>query len=116
MLRLCGRPLERCFGRRRRDGLLWHVDLKPHATGDFSVAVVQANKSLEDQAQVCTTPFATYIGVYDGHGGPEASRFINSHLFPHLNSNLLPPFSVIYSRSPGPDLSIYSDSLQFDLR
>ncbi|XP_043709837.1 probable protein phosphatase 2C 63 [Telopea speciosissima] len=84
MLRSCYRPLERCFGRRGGDGLLWHMDLKPHASGDFSIAVVQANSSLEDQSQVFTSPFATYVGVYDGHGGPEASRFINGHLFPHL--------------------------------
>ncbi|XP_010277132.1 PREDICTED: probable protein phosphatase 2C 63 [Nelumbo nucifera] len=84
MLRTCYRPLERCFGR-RGDGLLWHMDLKPHASGDFSIAVVQANSSLEDQSQVFTSPSATYVGVYDGHGGPEASRFINNHLFPHLH-------------------------------
>ncbi|OVA17063.1 Protein phosphatase 2C (PP2C)-like domain [Macleaya cordata] len=85
MLRSCYRPFERCFGHLGGDGLLWHMDLKPHASGDFSIAVVQANSSLEDQSQVFTSPSATYIGVYDGHGGPEASRFINTHLFPHLH-------------------------------
>ncbi|KAF7840755.1 putative protein phosphatase 2C 63 [Senna tora] len=90
MLRLCCRPLERCFGWRcggggvGGDGLLWHTDLKPHASGYFSIAVAQANYSLEDQSQVLTSPSATYIGVYDGHGGPEASRFVNKHLVPHL--------------------------------
>ncbi|CAA3003300.1 probable phosphatase 2C 63 [Olea europaea subsp. europaea] len=79
----CFRPLERCCGV-RNDGLLWHMDLKPHATGDFSIAVVQANSRLEDQSQVYTSPSATYIGVYDGHGGPEASLFVNRHLFPYL--------------------------------
>lgn len=87
MLRSClCRPLERCFGRRGGDGLMWNMDLKPHASGDFSIAVVQANSSLEDQGQVFTSPSATYVGVYDGHGGPEASRFVNKHLFPYLNS------------------------------
>lgn len=81
MLRSCCR----CLGRRTGDGLLWHMDLKPHASGDFSIAVVQANSSLEDQSQVFTSPSATYIGVYDGHGGPEASRFVNRHLFPFLH-------------------------------
>ncbi|XP_042458743.1 probable protein phosphatase 2C 78 [Zingiber officinale] len=86
MLRQCFRPLERCFGRfGGGDGLLWHMDLKPHASGDFSFAVVQANHSLEDQGQVLTSPSATYVGVYDGHGGPEASRFVNTRLFPYLN-------------------------------
>lgn len=64
---------------------MWHMDLKPHASGDYSIAVVQANSSLEDQSQVYTSPSATYVGVYDGHGGPEASRFVNSHLFPFLH-------------------------------
>ncbi|KAK6136932.1 hypothetical protein DH2020_029325 [Rehmannia glutinosa] len=82
MLRSC---CFRCFGRRNGDGLLWHMDLKPHTSGEFSIAVVQANSSLEDQSQVFTSPSATYVGVYDGHGGPEASRFVNRHLFPYLH-------------------------------
>ncbi|XP_074588882.1 putative protein phosphatase 2C 78 [Curcuma longa] len=86
MLRSFVRPLERCFGRLGGgDGLLWHTDLKPHASGEFSIAVVQANSSLEDQGQVLTSPSATFVGVYDGHGGPEASRFVSHHLFPHLD-------------------------------
>lgn len=83
MLRSC----YRCLGRRGGgDGLMWHSDLKPHASGDYSIAVVQANSCLEDQSQVFTSPSATYVGVYDGHGGPEASRFVNKHLFPYLHS------------------------------
>ena len=73
------------------DELLWHIDLKPHASGDYSIAVVQANSSLEDQAQVFTSPYATFVGVYDGHGGPEASRFITNHLFSFLHSKTLSP-------------------------
>ncbi|KAK4766399.1 hypothetical protein SAY87_008041 [Trapa incisa] len=86
-LRSCFRPLERCFGRLGGggDGLLWHVDLKPHAMGDYSMAVVQANSCLEDQGQVLTSPSGTFVGVYDGHGGPEASRFVNKNLFPYIN-------------------------------
>ncbi|XP_065869978.1 probable protein phosphatase 2C 63 [Euphorbia lathyris] len=91
MIRSLCRPLERCFGRIAGggsgvggDGLLWHTDLRPHASGDFSIAVVQANSNLEDQSQVLTSPSATYVGVYDGHGGPEASRFVNKHLFPFM--------------------------------
>ncbi|XP_023529369.1 probable protein phosphatase 2C 63 [Cucurbita pepo subsp. pepo] len=85
LLRSCYRPLERCFGRWAGDGLLWHSDLKPHASGDYSIAVVQANSCLEDQSQVFTSPSATYVGVYDGHGGPEASRFVNKHLVPYMH-------------------------------
>ncbi|XP_031382838.1 probable protein phosphatase 2C 63 isoform X2 [Punica granatum] len=86
-LRSCYRPLERCLGRFNGggDGLLWHMELKPHAHGDYSIAVVQANSSLEDQGQVFTSPSATFVGVYDGHGGPEASRFVNKNLFPYIN-------------------------------
>ncbi|WOG82464.1 hypothetical protein DCAR_0101628 [Daucus carota subsp. sativus] len=81
MLRSCYKGLERCLGLRGSDGLLWHGDLKQHACGEFSIAVVQANSTLEDQSQVITTPNSTFVGVYDGHGGPEASRFVNKHLF-----------------------------------
>ena len=90
MLRSWYRPLERCFGRVAGggggDGLMWHADLKQHASGDYSIAVVQANSNLEDQSQVLTSSSATYVGVYDGHGGPEASRFVNKHLFPYMHS------------------------------
>ncbi|KAF7828652.1 putative protein phosphatase 2C 63 [Senna tora] len=84
MLEFCRRPLEMCFGGGGNDELLWHMELKPYTLGDYSIAVVQANSSLEDQSQVFTSPSATYIGVYDGHGGPEASRFITNHLFAFL--------------------------------
>ncbi|CAK9144015.1 unnamed protein product [Ilex paraguariensis] len=85
MLEWCYKPFETCFGGGNGgDGLLWHMDLKPHASGEYSIAVVQANSLLEDQGQVFTSPSATYFGVYDGHGGPEASRFITNHLFPYL--------------------------------
>ncbi|KAK1268441.1 putative protein phosphatase 2C 78 [Acorus gramineus] len=62
------------------------MDLKPHSSGEFSIAVIQANSVLEDQGQVISSPLSTFVGVYDGHGGPEASRFINSRLFLHLQS------------------------------
>ncbi|KAF5814121.1 putative protein-serine/threonine phosphatase [Helianthus annuus] len=78
MLRKCVNPFGKSLD---GDQLLWHTDLKPHASGDFSIAVVQANSNLEDQSQVLTSPSATYVGVFDGHGGPEASRFVNGHLF-----------------------------------
>ncbi|KAL1541177.1 [pyruvate dehydrogenase (acetyl-transferring)]-phosphatase [Salvia divinorum] len=76
----------------RQDGLLWYKDLGQHFNGEFSMAVVQANNLLEDQSQLesgclSTTesgPYGTFVGIYDGHGGPETSRFINDHLFPHL--------------------------------
>ncbi|MED6159349.1 hypothetical protein PIB30_041503 [Stylosanthes scabra] len=56
------------------------------------MAVVQANNLLEDQSSIRSGslstnesgPFGTFVGVYDGHGGPETSRFINDHLVHHL--------------------------------
>lgn len=66
------------------DALLWSRDLGRHSAGEFSIAVVQANEVLEDHSQVETRPDATFVGVYDGHGGPDASHFISDHLFFHL--------------------------------
>ncbi|KAK3413752.1 hypothetical protein EUGRSUZ_I02310 [Eucalyptus grandis] len=76
----------------RQDGLLWYKDTGQHLNGDFSMAVVQANNLLEDQSQIesgslsflDSGPYGTFFGVYDGHGGPETSRFINDHLFQNL--------------------------------
>nr|CAB3488048.1 unnamed protein product [Digitaria exilis] len=66
------------------DELLWSRDLARHAAGEFSFAVVQANDVLEDHSQVETGAAATFVGVYDGHGGAEASRFISNHLSAHI--------------------------------
>lgn len=66
------------------DELLWSRDLARHAAGEFSFAVVQANDVLEDHSQVETAAAATFVGVYDGHGGAEASRFISNHLSAHI--------------------------------
>ena len=83
----------------RQDGLLWYKDTGQHFNGDFSMAVVQANNLLEDQSQIesgCLSmqdsgPYGTFIGIYDGHGGPETSRFINEHLFQNLKSEFFLP-------------------------
>ncbi|XP_043709624.1 probable protein phosphatase 2C 60 [Telopea speciosissima] len=76
----------------RQDGLLWYKDTGQHPNGEFSMAVVQANNLLEDQSQIesgplsslQSGPYGTFVGIYDGHGGPETSRYINNHLFHHL--------------------------------
>ncbi|KAL0334234.1 UNVERIFIED_CONTAM: putative protein phosphatase 2C 43 [Sesamum angustifolium] len=89
----CFRPLSQyarmskddCEGLGSEDDVfLWSRDLEKHSHGEFSFAVVQANQVLEDQSQVETGRHATFVGVYDGHGGPEASRYICDHLFHHL--------------------------------
>lgn len=66
------------------------------------MAVVQANNLLEDSSQVESGPLnlesstfgsdsccGTFVGVYDGHGGPETSRYINDKLFRNLKSTWL---------------------------
>lgn len=81
----------------RQEGLLWYRDSGQHVFGDFSMAVVQANSLLEDQSQLesgslsshDSGPYGTFVGVYDGHGGPETSRFINDHMFHQLKSESL---------------------------
>ncbi|PSS21762.1 Protein like [Actinidia chinensis var. chinensis] len=96
-LRACFRPRSDWRGHSgsdsgRQDGLLWYKDTGQHFNGDFSMAVVQANNLLEDQSQIesgslsthDSGPYGTFVGIYDGHGGPETSRYINEHLFQHL--------------------------------
>ncbi|KAG2247058.1 hypothetical protein Bca52824_086686 [Brassica carinata] len=47
------------------------------------MAMIQANSVMEDQCQIESGPLTfnnpavqgTFVGVYSGHGGPEASRF-----------------------------------------
>ncbi|PKA46158.1 putative protein phosphatase 2C 60 [Apostasia shenzhenica] len=99
ILRACWRPSsDRCHvpscsdTAGQQDGLLWYKDSGQHVNGEFSMAVVQANNLLEDQSQIesgnlsslDSGPYGTFVGVYDGHGGPETSRYINDHLFQHL--------------------------------
>ncbi|KAH9683868.1 putative protein phosphatase 2C 42 [Citrus sinensis] len=69
-----------------KEGLLWFRDLGKYGSGDFSMAVVQANQVLEDQSQIESGPFGTFVGVYDGHGGPDAARYVCDHLFPHFQA------------------------------
>ncbi|KAG6651559.1 probable protein phosphatase 2C 46 [Carya illinoinensis] len=97
-LRACFRPRSDPYVHKgsdsggRQDGLLWYKDCGQHLNGEFSMTVVQANNLLEDQSQIEsgslslheTGPYGTFVGIYDGHGGPETSRFINDHLFQHL--------------------------------
>ena len=58
--------------------------LSPYLKAIFQLSFAQANLIMEDQAQVLASPAATLVGVYDGHGGPDASRFLRSSLFPHV--------------------------------
>ncbi|CAL5046371.1 unnamed protein product [Urochloa decumbens] len=70
-----------------QDGLLWWHDHAHCHDGDFSIAVMQANQQLEDQFLVeSALPLGTVVGVFDGHGGPDAARFIRDHLLSNLQA------------------------------
>ncbi|CAN6172775.1 unnamed protein product, partial [Urochloa humidicola] len=70
-----------------QNGLLWWHDLARCQDGDFSIAVVQANQLLEDQCLVESSRYlGTVVGVFDGHGGPEAACFIRDHLLSNLQA------------------------------
>ncbi|KAK9948345.1 hypothetical protein M0R45_003926 [Rubus argutus] len=97
-LRACWRPSSDGYvhagseGSGKQEGLLWYKDTGQHLNGEFSMAVVQANSLLEDQSQLESGPlsslesgpYGTFLGIYDGHGGPETSRYVNDNLFQHL--------------------------------
>ncbi|XP_073018324.1 probable protein phosphatase 2C 38 isoform X2 [Primulina eburnea] len=76
----------------RVDGLWWYKDSGQHVNGEFSMAVIQANNILEDYSQLESGPMSlsesaphgTFVGIYDGHAGPEASRFISDRLFENM--------------------------------
>ncbi|XP_057957342.1 probable protein phosphatase 2C 42 [Malania oleifera] len=94
LLSVCWKPFgtrnpnssESGFGWEGRDGLLRFRDIGRYGSGEFSMAVVQANQVLEDQSQIESGPFGTFVGVYDGHGGPEASRYVCDNLFRHFQA------------------------------
>ncbi|KAF6173878.1 hypothetical protein GIB67_039829 [Kingdonia uniflora] len=84
-------------GSGRIDGLMWYKDIGGHhVNGEFSMAVIQVNALLEDMSQLESGPLSshelgprgTFVGVYDGHKGPETSRYINDHMFKNLKSAL----------------------------
>lgn len=74
------------------NGIWWYKDYGIHVNGEFSMAMVEANTVLEDQCQLESGslslaelgPRGTFVGVYDGHAGHEAARFINDRLFENL--------------------------------
>jgi len=68
--------------------LLWYRDLEKHSCGEFSFAVVQANQVCEDYGHVEPGREGTFVGVYDGHGGHDASRFACDNLSRHLISEI----------------------------
>lgn len=66
----------------KQDGLFWYKDSAHHLFGDQCQVESGPLTTLSSSG-----PFGTFVGIYDGHGGPETSRFLNDHLFHHLKSN-----------------------------
>ncbi|KHG04682.1 hypothetical protein F383_30115 [Gossypium arboreum] len=110
----------------RVDGLLWYKDLGDHVTGEFSMAVIQANNLLEDHSQLESGPLSlyesgphgTFVGIYDGHGGPATARFINEHLFGYikilsLTTSLQSSLEFQKSRHPYVFLSLFCSLKSF---
>ncbi|CAN1304498.1 Probable protein phosphatase 2C 38 [Linum perenne] len=96
MVKPCWRPCIADDTVGRLDGLVWHKDLGTHAYGEFSMAVIQANRVLEDYSQLesgplssmgsSSAPQGTFVGVYDGHAGDQASKFVSHNLFFNLKN------------------------------
>ncbi|GLT88311.1 hypothetical protein SLE2022_063430 [Rubroshorea leprosula] len=85
----CLSPMGRILGLSKDDdlrSLLWTSDVEDnkHAYGEFSFAVMKANVFIEDHSQVEIGKEATLVGIYDGHSGPDASRYIADNLCRNL--------------------------------
>ncbi|CAI0471645.1 unnamed protein product [Linum tenue] len=50
------------------------------------MAVIQANRMCEDYSQLESGPLSSFISVYDGHAGSEASKFVSHNLFFNLKN------------------------------
>ncbi|XP_061346373.1 probable protein phosphatase 2C 43 [Gastrolobium bilobum] len=83
----CWKCIRKFAVRGNNDALLWCRDLVQHSCGEFSFAVVQANFVVEDNSQVETGSDAIFVGIYDGHGGVDASRYVRDNLFRHFIGN-----------------------------
>ncbi|CAA6655828.1 unnamed protein product [Spirodela intermedia] len=77
MAAACWRPVRR-YARMSKDeeeddALLWSRDVERHSGG-----IPRGLQPGRNRAR------RYFRGIYDGHGGPDASRFISDHLFVHL--------------------------------
>ncbi|PWA85922.1 Protein phosphatase 2C [Artemisia annua] len=78
-----------------KDGLLWYKDIGKYYGGEYSMAVVQANQVLEDQSQIESGSFGTFVGVYDGHGGPDVARYVCDNLFRNFQAITAEDYGVV---------------------
>ncbi|KAL1542554.1 protein-serine/threonine phosphatase [Salvia divinorum] len=65
------------------------IELGHHQWGEFSMAAVKSDPVVQGYSQLesgsmslhPSGPYGAFVGIYDGHGGPNASEFIKDHLF-----------------------------------
>ncbi|KAL1542555.1 protein-serine/threonine phosphatase [Salvia divinorum] len=65
------------------------IKLGRHQWGEFSMAAVKSDLVVQGYSQLesgsmslhPSGPYGTFVGIYDGHGAPNASEFIKDHLF-----------------------------------
>ncbi|GKV25827.1 hypothetical protein SLEP1_g35210 [Rubroshorea leprosula] len=62
----------------------WSKNVEKQTYGDLSFAVMQANEDMEDNSLVEIGWVGTFVGVYDGHGGPDTSLYITDNLIKNL--------------------------------
>ncbi|GJP45950.1 hypothetical protein CLOM_g5287 [Closterium sp. NIES-68] len=72
---LSASPFAKVVATYEDDGLIWNCALAPHPTGEVSMALADGNMVCEDFSRVEIGAFGTLVGVFDGHGGPQAARF-----------------------------------------
>ncbi|KAI3835059.1 hypothetical protein MKX03_020353 [Papaver bracteatum] len=52
--------------------------------------VVQDNQVLEDQSHIESYGGLTnFVGVYDGHGGPDTARYVCDNLYRHFSAEFM---------------------------
>jgi serine/threonine protein phosphatase PrpC len=76
------------------DTRAWFTELERHHMGQFSMAAYQANSIMEDYSQVEVGDNNLFVGIYDGHDGTNAAKFISHHILEELSCEFL--FSISY--------------------
>ena len=76
------------------NGEYWEVKLGHHQWGEFSMAAIESKDVVDGHSQIESGSMrlhpsghnGTFVGLYDGHDGPDASVFIKDHLFEIVKS------------------------------
>jgi serine/threonine protein phosphatase PrpC len=71
------------------DRRAWFTELERHRMGEFSMAAYQANSVMEDYSQVEVSDNSLFVGIYDGHDGTNAAKFISNDIYQELLSEFL---------------------------